>query len=278
MYTRIVAAVVFLSIAFAQTPQEVEQRLSQLPPERRAYERFRFWISLQPPSVQQSPARMHQYRAYLRTAGFPADDIEQQIRTVEQQGRRLEVERWNAILTAEKPRFNTNPNAFVVEIARNRKPGTALDVGMGQGRNAVWLAQNGWTVTGFDPAEKAVALAMQNASKHGVKLAAEVKGTEEFDFGENKWDLIVLSYVTVRDISEKVRRALKPGGIIVVEAFHRDAARGRSIGSGVVFDSGELPALFRDLRVVRYEEPLSIGDFGQERVRLVRLCSEKPSE
>jgi hypothetical protein len=45
-----------------------------------------------------------------------------------------------------------------------------------------------------------------------------------------------------------------------------------------VFDSGELPALFSGLRVVHYEEPVATGDFGQERVRLVRLCAEKPAE
>jgi hypothetical protein len=45
-----------------------------------------------------------------------------------------------------------------------------------------------------------------------------------------------------------------------------------------VFDSGELPALFRDLRVVVYEEPMATGDFGMERVRLVRFCAEKAAE
>lgn len=278
MCIRVLAVALFIALVFAQTPEDLEKRLSQLDPDRRAYERYRFWISSQPVEVQQSASRMDQYRAHLRNAGFSTADIEQQIRTVEAQGRRLEVERWNSILTAERPRFNASPNAFLVEVVRNRKPGTALDVGMGQGRNAVWLAQNGWNVTGFDPAEKAVALALQNASKHGVKLATEIKGSEDFDFGENKWDLIVLSYVGVREISDKVQRSLRPGGIVVVEAFHRDATRGRSIGSGVVFDSGELPAMFRYLRVVRYEEPLAISDFGQERVRVVRLCAEKPAE
>jgi SAM-dependent methyltransferase len=264
-------------IASAQTPAELEKRLSELPPERRAYERYRTWISSQTPAVQKS-THMDQYRAHLKKAGFSAADIEQQIRTVEQQGQRLEVERWNAILTAEKPRFNTNPNAFLVRMVGERKPGAALDVGMGQGRNAVWLAQRGWNVTGFDPAEKAVALALQNASKAGVKLTTEIKGVENFDFGEGKWDLIVLSYVGAREMSDKVQRALRPEGIVVLEAFHRDATRGRPIGSGVVFDSGELPALFRNLRVVVYEEPMATGDFGMERVRLVRLCAERPAE
>src|SRR5215831_21041860 len=46
--------------------------------------------------------------------------------------------------------FNHHPNAFLVECVRNRKSGKALDVGMGSGRNALYLASHGWDVTGFD--------------------------------------------------------------------------------------------------------------------------------
>jgi hypothetical protein len=70
-------------------------------------------------------------------------------------------------------------------------------------------------------------------------------------------------------------RSLKPHGIVVVEAFHRDATKGTSIGGAVVFDTGELVRLFPDLRVVRYEEPVTAADFGQGQVRVVRYCGER---
>ncbi len=196
----------------------------------------------------------------------------------DQQAKQLEVERWNRILTAEQPRFNTNPNAFLVEMSKGRKPGRALDVGMGQGRNAIWLAQQGWDVTGFDPADRAVALARANAVKAGVKLTTEVKGYEEFDFGSDRWDLIVLSYVGGRELVAQVGRSLRPGGIVILEGFHRDATKSASIGNAVVFDSAEVPGLFRELRVVRYEEPMATTDFGQMRARVVRYCGEKAPE
>ena len=187
-----------------------------------------------------------------------------------------QAERWNQILTADKPGFNTNPNAFLVEMVKDRKPGTALDVGMGQGRNAIWLAQQGWSVTGFDPADRAVELARQTAQRRGLRLNTEIATEESFDFGENRWDVILLSYVGVHGVTEKVQRALKPGGLVVVEAFHRDAAQGRPVGGGVVFDTGELVKLFPTLRVVRYEEPIATADFGLQRVRVVRYCAERP--
>jgi hypothetical protein len=62
----------------------------------------------------------------------------------------------------------------------------------------------------------------------------------------------------------------------VIEGFHRDATKGRPIGGGVVFDTGELPKLYPELRVVRYEEPVAMADFGQANVRLVRYCGERP--
>ncbi|HET8550508.1 MAG TPA: hypothetical protein VFL57_21000 [Bryobacteraceae bacterium] len=55
--------------------------------------------------------------------------------------------------------YNTAPNAFLAEIIEGRKPGVALDYGMGAGRNSIYLAKLRWQVFGFDPASEAVALA-----------------------------------------------------------------------------------------------------------------------
>jgi 2-polyprenyl-3-methyl-5-hydroxy-6-metoxy-1,4-benzoquinol methylase len=261
---------------WAQTADEVDRHTASLPPDQRAYERFRFWKTQLPPEQQRDPNLLTRYRAYLKSRGRSDAEADAEVKLVTERGSRSEIERWNRILTAEKPRFNTKPNAFLVEIASSRKPGTALDVGMGQGRNSIWLAQQGWDVTGFDPAEKAVALALENARKTGVHINAEVKGMEDFDFGESRWDMIVLSYVGAREMPDVIQRALKPGGVLVVEAFHRDATKGSSIGGAVVFDTGELPTLFPHLRVVRYEEPLATADFGLDKVRLVRYCGERP--
>ena len=70
-------------------------------------------------------------------------------------------------------------------------------------------------------------------------------------------------------------RALKPGGIVVVEGFHRDVTRLHPVGGGVVFDSNELPKLFSSLRVLRYEDVEAKTDFGTDIARAVRLCAMK---
>jgi len=259
-----------------QTAAEVEKHIATLPPEQRAYERFRFWLTSLPPDQQKDVKLEARYREYLVAHGFSGADADSQLKLIDEQGERSEVERWNRILTSDKPHFNTRPNTFLVEVAKTRKPGKALDVGMGQGRNSIWLAQQGWDVTGFDPAEKAVALAEENAQKLGVRINTQIKRTEDFDFGESRWDLILLSYAGGREMPAAIEKALKPGGVLVIEAFHRDATKLGPIGGAVVFDTGELPALYPQLRVVRYEEPVATADFGLEKLRLVRYCAERP--
>jgi SAM-dependent methyltransferase len=102
-----------------------------------------------------------------------------------------------------------------------------------------------------------------------------VKGDEDFDFGEDRWDLVVLSYVSAREFVDRVVRSLKPGGIVVVEGFHRDVTKVNSVGGAVVFDTNELPTLFSMLRVLRYEDVEAKNDFGQGMSRAVRLLAQK---
>ena len=89
------------------------------------------------------------------------------------------AEQYNAIYSdeAEQGTFNHAPNAFLVEFAKTLKPGRALDVGMGQGRNTIYLAQQGWQVTGFDLSETGVKLAREQAAKLQVRVTAVVAPT-----------------------------------------------------------------------------------------------------
>ena len=106
-------------------------------------------------------------------------------------------------------------------------------------------------------------------------LRTVIAEDEAFDFGRNQWDLIVLSYVTTRHLIGRLRESLKPGGLVVLEAFHRDATKETAIGGGVVYDTNELLKLFDDFRIVHYEDARAVGDFGLRDTRVVRLAAEK---
>jgi 2-polyprenyl-3-methyl-5-hydroxy-6-metoxy-1,4-benzoquinol methylase len=270
-------AIVLAVISLSVRPAPAQTQSSGQGTEVQIYEKFRAWVTKLSPEARQSPDPVEdQYRKVLAGEGLSPAEIDRHIRVINEQGQKLEIERWNRILTAPKPMFNTKPNAFLVEMTHGISTGKALDVGMGQGRNALYLAQQGWTVTGFDPADKAVAVAQEEAKRLGVSLTALVLRDDQFDFGKEQWDLIVLSYVGARGMVPRVYDALKPGGLVVVEGFHRDATKTASIGGAVVFDTNELLKLFERFRVIRYEDTDGTGDFGMTKTRLVRLCAQRP--
>lgn len=247
------------------------------PEELKAYEAFRAWVTMQQDLRDaDDEVVFRRYAQELAKQGVAASVVTSAIDTVRRVGERAEFERWNQILTADTPRFNTAPNAFLVEITKGLKPGRSLDLGMGQGRNTIYLAQQGWDSAGFDPADRAVDAARQQAAKLGVRITATVAKDTEFNWGESQWDLIVLSYVGGRQYVTDVQRALRPGGMVVLEAIHRDATKTSSIGGDVVFDTNELLQLFPGFRVVRYDDAEAPGDFGRGVTRVVRLAAIKP--
>lgn len=264
----LVAALVAAASPGAQSPAPTAA-------ETQIYNEYIQWLSSLPPD-ERGPDMAPKYRQALVAKGLAPAEIQRRLDIVDREGQRMEVARWNTFFTADKPRFNLAPNAFLIQMAEKRTPGRALDAAMGQGRNALWLARQGWQVTGFDPADQALDVAQRAAAALGLKIQTVNARFETFDFGENAWDLILLSYAgCTGGVVEKVEKGLAPGGIVVIEAFHEDAARKFRIG-GSICATGEAPAAFKHLRTVHFEEPIAMPDFGAVPMRLSRYVGEKP--
>lgn len=183
---------------------------------------------------------------------------------------------WDQAYLEATPSFNAKPNAFLVEVAASLTPGTALDVGMGQGRNALFLASQGWEVTGFDVSEVGLQSARAQARAAGLTMTTVRASDTEFDWGTSRWEMIVMTYFpSLREAMPRVIQSLRPGGVLVVEAYHADSG---AAGPSVTFQAGELPALVTPLRVVRYEEPHARADWGLFDTALVRLLAQKPRQ
>ena len=176
--------------------------------------------------------------------------------------------------------FSTDPSALVVESIKGLKPGAALDVGMGEGRNAVYLARQGWTVTGFDISAKAVAAATANAAKASVRMDTVKASYEDFDFGSNRWDLIVMTFawapVTDPAFVGRLRTALRPGGRVVFEHFLNAGGPAAKIIKALKPD--ELRQCFRGFQIASYEETEDVGDWGGPDSKLVRMVAVAPSD
>jgi len=145
---------------------------------------------------------------------------------------------------------------------------------MGQGRNAIYLAKQGWQVTGFDPAEGALAVARQEANKRGLRITPILQSAREFDWGHQQWDLIAVLYVpAVRGNVAKIRESLRPGGLVVIEAFLLSPGE---TGGGTEYQSGELRKMFADgFKLLHYEEGEGVADYGQKRMQLVHLIASR---
>ena len=227
------------------------------------------------------------YAAALRADGIPAAEAERRMKILV----RLVGERTDWVelyfdkvfsrpLTGdpETDRMSTAPAALLTSAIDGRPPGAALDAGMGQGRNAVHLARLGWRVTGFDVSAGAIAAAQANAHIAGVQINAVKASYDEFPFGESQWDLVVLVFawapVTDSAFVARLRRSLRPGGLVVFEHFIDDPARPRP-AIMYAMKPGQLRTLFDGFTIVRYEEVDDVGDWGGPGSRLVRMIASK---
>lgn len=185
---------------------------------------------------------------------------------------------YNQIYKDPSKVFSAEPSAFLVRMLAGRPPGRALDIGMGQGRNALWLASQGWEVTGIDVSDEGLAQARGEAERRGLRLRTVRASYSEFDYGVAQWDLVVLSYFLPRDLPARLLRALKPGGIVVVEAFHAETAFVRLLPDG--FADNELFQLFAGYRTLHYEDVMAPAEWGGALAagnRLVRLLAQRPN-
>lgn len=113
--------------------------------------------------------------------------------------------------------YGDGPNDFLAEQVGALTPGNCLCIAEGQGRNAVWLASQGFAVTAMDQSPVGMARARDLAARQGVALATETGDLSTWDLGEARWDNIVsifghLPAALRRDVHARVVKALKPGG------------------------------------------------------------------
>jgi len=236
------------------------------------------------------------YRASLIQSGMTAVQADERLavvgKLVNERHDQLSPIFSNKLYTSpDQTRFTYEPNAFLVQTAKRLKPGKALDVAMGQGRNAVFLATQGWDVTGYDLADEGMRVADQNAAKAGVKIKTVSASFDTYDYGKEQWDLIYFIYTDAPIVDPKyvdrVVAALKPGGYLLIERpfLDLDLATPDPEWNAPLIEQDKPNALLKayaSLRVLEYADTHEIADWQQTRtdrlkkqVRIVRILAKK---
>ncbi len=120
------------------------------------------------------------YAARLKSDGIAESEIARRLRLLRTEHDALETDYYSRYYLDSNSNFSHAPNRFLMQMVKGRQPGVALDYGMGQGRNSIYLASLGWQVWGFDPAEAGVAIARKQAKDLGLTLNTSPVATQCF--------------------------------------------------------------------------------------------------
>jgi SAM-dependent methyltransferase len=128
---------------------------------------------------------------------------------------------WNARYAAAESVWGVAANRFVAAELAELAPGRALDLACGEGRNAVWLAERGWQVTGIDYAEVAVERARRLAEQRGVNVELVVGDVLTAPIEDRAYELVLISYLQLTPderhaILVRAAAALAPGGTFLL--------------------------------------------------------------
>lgn len=206
------------------------------------------------------------YAAKLKGDGIAESEIARRLRLLRTEHAALEADFYSRYYLDSNSNFNHAPNRFLMDMVKGRQTGVALDYGMGQGRNSIYLASLGWQVWGFDPAEAGVAIAQKQAKNLGLTLHTSAVSDSEYDFGKDRFDLILFSWSMPLVPVQKVADSLKPGGIVVMEC-----------GTDFLPDRNAMLHLFDPLEIVHYEIVRDKSDWeGRREVDIIRLVARKP--
>lgn len=174
---------------------------------------------------------------------------------------------WEGRFGGDEFYYGTEPNDFLRERSDDVPAGATLCLAEGEGRNAVFLAGTGREVHSVDLTESGVAKTLRLADQRGVTVHAVVGDLATYDLGTANWDLIVSIFAHVppavrRDLHRRVVDALRPGGVLLLEAYTPDQI-GRGTGGPPV------PELTMTLAGLRDELDGLEFEHGAELVRRV---------
>ncbi len=167
---------------------------------------------------------------------------------------------WNERYSKDDYLFGKEPTLVVKNYFETLRKGKALDVAMGEGRNAVFLAEHGFLMEGLDCSSAAVEKAKKLAADKKVSLEAKAQNLDFFLMPLMKYDTIVMTYFKPQKrFFSEIRRGLVLGGTVALEAhlvehFKKHGATNPMIDFEECYHPNELLHQLKDFNVLYYKE------------------------
>jgi SAM-dependent methyltransferase len=160
----------------------------------------------------------------------------------------VSLEEWNDRYRAGHS-IDDEPAPLLVDAVRELPPGRALDLACGAGRNALWLARNGWEVAAIDGASEAIAILQQRAGSLPVEARVfDLEAGAPLPFDDESFDVLTILYYLHRPLFLEAARVLKRGGLFV------SAIRMHGINPHYCVAPGELRVTFAGWELLHERE------------------------
>ncbi|MDO8311189.1 MAG: class I SAM-dependent methyltransferase [Sideroxyarcus sp.] len=171
---------------------------------------------------------------------------------------------WNERYSGEEYHFGTEPNAFLVSQRDRLKAGmSCLALADGEGRNGVWLAEQGLQVLSVDSSSVAIAKARALAQRRGVALEVELADLTQWDWGREKYDVVVAIFIQFvppglrEQMFRDIKQCLKPGGQLMLQGYTPRQLEYRTGGPSQVenlYTEAGLREAFSDMEILHLLE------------------------
>jgi SAM-dependent methyltransferase len=196
---------------------------------------------------------------------------------------------WNERFSSADFAYGTAPNAFLAEHFRAFPPnGELLSLGEGEGRNAAFLAEQGFHVTAVDLSSYGLNKAQALAAGRGVSITTVEADLNAFDLGQARWDGIYNIFCHVPPelrtrLYARIRQALRPGGVFLTEQYAKDQLRYQSGGpkdERMLISLEELQQAFAgdEVRYAAWETTtLNEGPLHQGLASVIRFIVRRPA-
>jgi len=198
----------------------------------------------------------------------------------------MSKEMWDQRYADEEYVYGTTPNEFFKQELDKLAPGKILIPAEGEGRNAVYAAENGWDVWAFDQSEEGMKKALRLASRRNVTIEYHLQDFETIECPDNYYDAIALVFVHSHQLKRQaihrnLIRFLKPGGTLILIGYSKEQLHYGSGGpkeESMLFSLDEVKDDFSRLNIislVKLETQMDEGNFHRGKASVIQLVVAK---